>query len=89
MALSFPNQSRNFDGSRISVRFWGYDGALEISIFIDSDALQALVPTANKTEAGLIAAFDQAREKICAVADRVYSRSPKGTFVIELHAKDM
>ena len=32
----------------------------------------------KKTEAGLIAAFDQARERICTVADRVYSRSPKG-----------
>ena len=89
MALSFPNRSRSFVGSRESVRFWGYDGALEISIFIDSAALQVLVPAAVEDETGLIAAFDQARERICAAADRVYSRSPKGTFVIELDAKDI
>ena len=89
MQLSFPNQSRCFDASRNAVGFWGYDGALEISFFIDADALQALVPTSEQTETGYVAAFDRVRDRICAIADRAYARAPKGTFVIELDESDL
>ncbi|MAI46028.1 MAG: DUF1488 family protein [Hyphomicrobiaceae bacterium TMED74] len=44
MPLNFPNQSRYFDAERGAVRFWGYDGALEVSCSIDCEALQVLVP---------------------------------------------
>ncbi len=89
MALSFPNHSRSFDVSRNAVRFWGYDGALEISFFIGGDALQVLVPDAEETETGYVAAFDQVRDKICAIANRAYARASRGTFVIELYASDL
>src|SRR5215208_1517466 len=34
VTLSFTNQSRSYDATRQAVRFWGYDGALEVSFFV-------------------------------------------------------
>jgi len=42
MRLSFPNPSRSFDASRNRICFWGYDSTIEISFFIEADALKWL-----------------------------------------------
>ena len=84
MQLNFPNESRCFDASRNSVRFWGYDGALEITFFIEATALEKLVPGAAPSEFGLLNAFDEARDKIHVVADRTYSWSPRGTLGVTI-----
>jgi Protein of unknown function (DUF1488) len=31
MTLGFPNQSRFYDATRLAVRFWGHDSAMEAS----------------------------------------------------------
>ena len=89
MPLSFPNQSRYFDTERCAVRFWGYDGALEISCSIDCEALQVLVPGMELNDSGFAAAFDKVRARVCDVADRAYSRAAKGTLSIEIFANDL
>jgi hypothetical protein len=42
VTLNFTNQSRSYDATRHAVRFWGYDGALEVSFFVTDDALRRL-----------------------------------------------
>ena len=42
MTLNFTNQSRSYDATRQAVRFWGYDGAREVSFFVTDDALRRL-----------------------------------------------
>ena len=88
MALSFPNQSRSFDATRNRVRFWGYDSAIEISFFVEEDALQRLSPAMSGAEAGFLKAFDAARKRIHEVADKVYVRGRKGTYAFILAAED-
>lgn len=80
MTLSFPNDSRSYDGTRCAVRFWGYDSAMEASFFVTADALQQLRPGTATDESALLSAFDANREAICAVAANVYARGNKGSY---------
>ena len=73
MTLEFPNRSRSYDETRQAVRFLGHDGMFEVPFFIDADALNELRGS-SATEASTLAAFDAARESICEVARKVYSR---------------
>ncbi len=57
--LSFPNQSRTYDPAADRVRFWGHDGALEITFFLQLTALFRLYPQTSNTEAEVLAAFDE------------------------------
>jgi hypothetical protein len=91
MALNFPNESRSYDPARKRVRFWGYDGAIEVSFFVEADALEKLGSSSAEPsgiEAGFLKVFDAARETIHKVADKVYGRSPKGSFVHSLVKAD-
>jgi len=89
MKLSFPNQSRSFDESKNRVRFWGYDRAMEISFFVEEDALKQLCPEMNNAEAEFLKAFDATRNQIQEVANKVYGRGgKKGTYAYILAAKD-
>lgn len=72
--LNFPNVSRSYDATRRRVRFWGYDSALEISFFVDADALMPVGLDAEVPEAELLQAFDEGRDRILEVAARVYAR---------------
>jgi len=45
---------------------------------VEADALQKLVPTMTRTEAGLLEAFDTVRARIEEVASKVYVRGAKG-----------
>jgi Protein of unknown function (DUF1488) len=60
--LNFTNQSRSYDATRHAVRFWGYDGALEVSFFVTDDALRCLQPGASANETHLLAVFEAHRD---------------------------
>jgi len=84
MTLNFPNESRSYDSAKKRVRFWGYDGAIEISFFVEADALKKLGRLsleATDIEARVLSVFDAARERIHRVADKVYGRSRRGDYV--------
>ena len=86
--LNFPNPSRSFDSVKNRVRFWGYDSALEISFFVEADALKRLCPEMSSVEAGFLKAFDAARTRIHEVANKAYERGSKGTYAYILAAED-
>ena len=88
MKLSFPNPSRSFDESKNRVCFWGYDSAIEVSFFMEADALKRLCPDVSNVEEGILQAFDSKRQNIYDVADKVYRKSDKGSFSIILVAND-
>lgn len=75
MTISFPNGSRSYDATRRRVRFWGYDRALEISFFVEADALMIVDPQVRDAEATVLQAFDDGRDRVHEVAASVYSRS--------------
>ncbi|MEP0323614.1 DUF1488 domain-containing protein [Bauldia litoralis] len=72
MSLSFPNTSRSYDSDRHRIRFWGHDNAMEVSFFLEENAIFALYPETRPMEAAILEAFDAARDKIIAVASRTY-----------------
>ena len=80
MALSFPNRSRFYDATRRAVRFWGYDGAMEMSFFVAEDLLKRLQPNTQFNETSLLAAFDLNRDLVEAAAIKVYVRGLKGSY---------
>lgn len=80
MSLSFPNPSRSYDPERRRIRFWGHDSAMEVPFFLEDDAIFVLYPRTKKTEEAILAAFDEARERIFAVAARVYAPRRYGSF---------
>ena len=89
MRLSFPNPSRSFDATRTRVRFWGYDNAIEVSFLVEKDALESLCPGMSHVEADVLDAFDRVRARIHEVAEKVYARSKRGSYVFCLAAKDL
>lgn len=89
MTVSFPNESRSFDEKKGCIRFWGYDGPMEISFFVDSEALQMLHPVSTGAEAEFLAAFDTERDRIHTAAAAVYARDKKKrSYVCQLTAED-
>jgi hypothetical protein len=88
MKLHFPNPSRSFDPDSGRVLFWGYDSAMEVSFFLETAALKRLYPEMDNVESGFLKAFDTARERIYAVADKIYRRGGKGTYAYVLAAED-
>lgn len=73
MSLSFPNPSRSYDPDRRRIRFWGHDNAMEVSFFLEENAIFVLSPKTQNSETGILAAFDAARERIFSVAARAYT----------------
>lgn len=88
MKLSFLNPSRSFDASKSRVQFWGYDSAIEISFFVETDALKQLCPEINNAEMDFLQAFDTARNRIIEVAEEIYASGKKRHFTFVLTAKD-
>ena len=90
MKLTFPNPSRSFDESGERVRFWGYDRAIEVSFFVEVGALKRLCPDMGVAETGFLKAFDEMREQIHEVADRIYARGgrDKGAYAYVLSVAD-
>ena len=72
--LNFPNASRSYDATRHCVRFWGYDGALEVSFFVEDDALSRIAPETKRDESSMLNSFDRNRERIFQVFQRLHGR---------------
>jgi Protein of unknown function (DUF1488) len=80
MSLHFPNRSRSYDATLRAVRFWGHDGAMEASFFVNEGALKQIQPGVRSDEPGLLAAFDSHRDLIHATASKVYRRGRKNSY---------
>jgi Protein of unknown function (DUF1488) len=80
MALNFPNQSRSYDARLRAVRFWGHDGAMEASFYVNEYALKLIQPGLRSDEAGLLGAFDSQRDLIQMAAAKVCRRRRKGSY---------
>jgi hypothetical protein len=80
MALGFPNLNRFYDVKMGAIRFWGHDGAMEASFFVNEDALRKIQPDIGADGDGLLRAFDSNRDLICAAAAKVYQRGRKGSY---------
>lgn len=50
MALNFPNPNRSYDAKHHCVRFWGYDGAFEISFVVEQRVFSRINPGAIEDE---------------------------------------
>ena len=80
MAISFPNRSRSYDATRHAVRFWGHDRSMESSFFVTADALRQIQPDLQSDAVDLLRAFDSNRERIYAIAAKVYARGRRGSY---------
>ena len=87
MAINFPNESRSYDATRQAVRFWGYNRSMERSFYVTADALSRIQPNLRADAADLLRAFDVNRERIYAIAAKVYARGQRGSY--ELNAADV
>ena len=88
MRLSFPNPSRSYDASKSRVCFWGYDNAIEVSFFVETDALKQLCPKISDDEAGFLQAFDVTHKRIHEIANKVYVHDGKNSYSYILAARD-
>ena len=90
MRLNFPNTSRSYDDAKCRVRFWGYDKTIEISFFVECDALKQLCPKMDNAETGFLASFDKMLSTIHEVANKVYINDSggKGSYAYVLSAAD-
>jgi len=88
MKLHFPNPSRSFDENNNRVLFWGYDSAIEVSFYVETDALKRLCPDIGDTEKNYLLAFDDSIEKIQEIAEKQYAHGQKGNYSYILAAKD-
>src|SRR5687767_9560279 len=52
--LTFPNACRNYDATRVAVRFWGHDQSMEDPFFIGSDVLGRLEPAMRDDSEGCL-----------------------------------
>ncbi len=83
MALSFPNQTRNFDEQRKAVRFVGHDGLFEIQFFVEAGALTPDATSERESlEANCLSAFDRLRTSIQDVARVAYSNKRLNSYTL-------
>ena len=80
MTINFPNRSRSYDATRRVVRFSGYDRSMESAFFLTADALQKLQPDLQFEENDVLRAFDSNRDRIYAIAAKVYARGRRGSY---------
>ncbi len=77
MAISFVNPWRCYDETVNCLRFSGYDGAFEVSFFLEANALAKFFPALTNGEAELLEAFDGSLEEVHKAASRAYQRNTK------------
>jgi Protein of unknown function (DUF1488) len=80
MAINFPNRSRSYDATRHAVRFWGYDRSMESSFFVTAEVLKQIQPNLRPDAIELLRAFDSNRERIYAIAAKVYARGRRDSY---------
>jgi hypothetical protein len=78
--LNFPNATRSYDATRRCIHFWGSDGAIDVSFFLDERALISIATEPPSGEASMLASFDRNRERILTAARKVYKRRRKGSY---------
>jgi hypothetical protein len=90
MKLSFPNPSRSYDADKNRVRFWGYDSTIEVSFFVETEALVRLCPGISGAEKELLKAFDSVLDRIHKAANKAYlaGGKGKGSYAYNLAAND-
>ena len=88
MSLNFPNQSRSYETVRNRIQFWGHDSAIEITFFLEADALLKLCPELTFAETECLKVFDSMLGDIHRIAKNVYQRSRQRAYVYALHAED-
>ena len=86
MELIFPNESRSYDVTRNTVRFWGYVSSIESSFFVTVEALKRIHPGLVQDTASFLDAFDAHRDLIYKTAAKVFARGRRGSY--ELVAAD-
>lgn len=89
MTIKFPNPSRSFDESKRSVHFWGYDQTMEVSFYVEAEALKKLSPEMDNAEPGFLKAFDDARDKIYKAAAKTYAKSKTHAYSYILTAENV
>ncbi len=68
------------DEELIEGLFWGHDGVMEASFYVNEDALKRIQPSMRPDKAGILAAFDSRRDLIHMTAAKVYRRGRKGSY---------
>ena len=86
--LNFPNPSRSYDEARRGVLFWGYDQALEVAFVVEESALSKVRLETKIDEAGFLDTFDVNRDRICAVAGKIYARRHKASHIFSFTLRD-
>jgi hypothetical protein len=84
MAISFPNRSRSYDATRRAVHFWGHDRSIESSFYVTAEALEQFQPNARPDADDLLRAFDSNRDRIYAIAAKVYARGRRGSYDLNI-----
>ncbi|RYE61931.1 MAG: DUF1488 domain-containing protein [Oxalobacteraceae bacterium] len=84
MGVSFPNQTRSFDGKNRCVRFTGYDGMFEIKFYLAVEVLASERAERNTSEIDYLTSFDALRPRILKAATSEYSRSRSSTIMLNL-----
>ena len=87
MAVAFLNPTRSIDATVNSIRFSGYDGAIEVSFFLKIEALAKICPTLSDVDSEILDAFDLSLKEIHKVAANVYKRN-KRKYVCTLNLDD-
>ena len=87
--LDFPNRSRGFDEVSGGIRFWAYYGAIEISFFVEGDAIRKLATKMPASADEALKVFGSAREDLYDVADRVYALVPQGSYSCVISTADL
>lgn len=82
MNIQFPNRSRSYSETHHRIQFWGHDQSLEVSFFLEADALVRIHPDALYDEASALRAFDANRARIEHAAARVYSRHAHASYML-------
>jgi hypothetical protein len=82
MALSFPNPSRSYDGTRHGVWFWGYDNAREITFLVEDRVLMNFDSALGSDEAGVLASFDRHRNEILKIAMALYAEGRQTLYTL-------
>ncbi len=86
--LTFPNPSRSIDEGQSRIRFWGYDGPIEVTFYLDVAALQKIDSGMMLIETAMLSSFDRALERIREVAGTVYARRRKPSYTCVLSVSD-
>lgn len=87
MAIAFQNPTRSFDPTVNCVRFCGHDSTIEVSFFVETEALQKLCPDMGMAEVEILKSFDVKLKQIHKVASKVYG-SGKRSYVHTLTSAD-